>query len=99
MCLVGTKCDLEGKRSVSVKDVQTFAAAKNVYTIETSAKTNKNVERCFIDCASMLFKRLAWPNHVPQEKTFRAKVGIEESDWIVRNENEIRQQQQKCSIM
>jgi hypothetical protein len=35
VCLVGMKSDLEAKRSVPLKDVDTLAAAKHIYTIET----------------------------------------------------------------
>ena len=43
--LVGNKCDLEGNRKVSQEEANAKAAEWNVPYVETSAKTNVNVDK------------------------------------------------------
>ena len=43
--LVGNKCDLEGNRKVSHEEANAKAAEWNVPYVETSAKTNVNVDK------------------------------------------------------
>lgn len=100
--LVGTKADNDCKRMVSLRDVQQLASIKNISFIETSTKSNINVDESFTQCASLLFKRLAWPNYIPPERVFRQKVGLpEDSDWIVKTDNfgNKNNNASKCNIM
>eukprot|EP01119_Soliformovum_irregulare_P010675 TRINITY_DN2632_c0_g1_i8.p1 TRINITY_DN2632_c0_g1~~TRINITY_DN2632_c0_g1_i8.p1 ORF type:complete len:333 (-),score=56.52 TRINITY_DN2632_c0_g1_i8:1-999(-) len=90
MCLVGTKCDVEMKRSSSSSNNsnssnqgQELAQSLKIPYFETSAKTNEGVSQAFERCTEMIYKSLAWPNYVPPEIVFRNKVGVAEVDWYV----------------
>jgi small GTP-binding protein len=45
--LVGNKCDLEDKREVTFQEGKDFADNNGMKFIETSAKTNQNVDEAF----------------------------------------------------
>jgi len=83
VCLVGTKADIE-KRAVSYETAKNLALSFGVPYFETSSKRNSGVNECFTQCASNVFKILAWPNYVPQEIVFRTMVGLPEVDWVVK---------------
>lgn len=55
--LVGNKCDLEGNRKVSQEEANAKAAEWNVPYVETSAKTNVNVDKAFYDLLQMCSKK------------------------------------------
>lgn len=56
MFLVGNKCDLDGLREVQLENVLEFKELNNIlYFIETSAKTGKNIEQLFADCAKFIY--------------------------------------------
>nr|VZI05383.1 unnamed protein product [Spirometra erinaceieuropaei] len=63
MIVVGNKKDLESNRQVSTDEAKSWTAAHNLRYIETSAKTNENVEAAFIQLSSMVF------NQKRQQKT------------------------------
>ena len=54
--LVGNKSDLENKREVSVEEGKEFAKNHNLIFMETSAKTNNNVQKLFEYFAYKLIK-------------------------------------------
>jgi len=84
--LIGSKSDLDSKRVVSQASAQEFAKAYQMPYLEISSKTGENVEQCFIDTAKLIFRSMAWPNYVPQEKLFRLLIGVKEVDWCVKVE-------------
>ena len=45
--LVGTKSDLQSKRMVPYTTIKTYIESKGLSYIETSSKTNENVNNCF----------------------------------------------------
>uniref|UniRef100_A0A094ZPK5 Ras-related protein Ral-A n=1 Tax=Schistosoma haematobium TaxID=6185 RepID=A0A094ZPK5_SCHHA len=49
--LVGNKVDLANQRNVSQREAFEYAARKNIEYIETSAKTNHNVQQVFYKMA------------------------------------------------
>jgi len=55
--LVGNKCDLEGNRKVSQEEANAKAAEWNVPYVETSAKTNVNVDKVFFDLMREIKRR------------------------------------------
>lgn len=56
--LVGNQKDRETEREVATEKGEKFKKDKNLdYFIETSAKTNENVEQTFITAAKMLYKK------------------------------------------
>ena len=56
--LVGNKCDLEGKRAVSVEEGQKFANDNQLLFFETSAKNGTNIEEIFTESASILIDKI-----------------------------------------
>jgi len=56
VCIVGNKCDLDAMREVYTESVLEFKEMNNIhYYTETSAKTGKNVETLFTDCARFIY--------------------------------------------
>lgn len=54
--IVGNKCDLDMMREVQLDSVLDFKNMNNImYFIETSAKTGKNIETLFSDCAKFIY--------------------------------------------
>ena len=54
--IVGNKCDLDSMREVYVDNVLEFKEMNSIhYFAETSAKTGKNVESLFTDCARFIY--------------------------------------------
>jgi len=47
MIVVGNKCDLEDARQISRKEAETFCRSMSVEYIESSAKTNINIDNVF----------------------------------------------------
>ena len=58
LILVGNKSDLESKREVSKEEAESFAASHGLMYIETSAKTNENVDFCFNSLAEQVLQRI-----------------------------------------
>ena len=58
ICLIGNKCDLEGKRAVSYEEGKNFAEENNLLFFETSAKDGTNIQECFIESATILVDKI-----------------------------------------
>merc|ERR1712100_608396 len=56
--LVGNKCDLGSKRAVEKKSAEDFATKLDIPFLETSAKSNNNVEAAFLVMASKIKARI-----------------------------------------
>ncbi|CAF1499059.1 unnamed protein product [Rotaria magnacalcarata] len=52
--LIGTKSDLKTRRMVSPDMIKSYAEKYNLSYLETSSKTNENVEKCFVDFTRIL---------------------------------------------
>lgn len=56
--LLGNKCDLDHMREVTLENILEFKENNQIlYAQETSAKTGKNVDRLFTDCARFLYEK------------------------------------------
>lgn len=55
--LVGNKCDLYNKRTVTKQEAEMFASNENMQYYETSAKSSQNVEAVFNSLSSNLMKK------------------------------------------
>ena len=58
ICLIGNKCDLEGKRAVSYEEGKNFAEENNLLFYETSAKDGTNIQECFNDSTTLLVDKI-----------------------------------------
>lgn len=52
--LVGTKADLQSRRMVQYSMIKAYTEKANLTYIETSSKTNENIERCFTNFTGTL---------------------------------------------
>lgn len=56
--LIGNKCDLAHRRSVSTEEGVQFAKENGLIFMETSAKTAQNVEDAFINTAAKIYHKI-----------------------------------------
>jgi small GTP-binding protein len=54
--LLGNKCDLSDSREVQKEDVEIFCNEKKIDFLETSAKTNVNLDEAFKKMVELIFK-------------------------------------------
>lgn len=71
--LIGNKCDLEEKRQVSYEQGKEFADTYGMKFIETSAKTNHNVQDAYVTMTKEIISQA-------QEKEKVIKQGEEKSE-------------------
>merc|ERR1711971_960028 len=55
--ILGNKCDMEDKRVISKERGETIARENGIRFLETSAKTNVNIERAFIDLSEAILEK------------------------------------------
>ena len=55
--ILGNKCDMEDKRVISKERGETIARENGVRFLETSAKTNVNIERAFVDLSETILNK------------------------------------------
>ena len=58
ICLVGNKCDLEGRRAVSYEEGEKFATDNQLLFFETSAKEGNNISEMFTESATILVDKI-----------------------------------------
>ncbi|CAF5227582.1 unnamed protein product, partial [Rotaria magnacalcarata] len=56
--LVGTKSDLKLRRKISHDMIEAYVAKNNLSYVETSSKTNENVEECFVHFTRILMAHI-----------------------------------------
>lgn len=57
--LIGNKCDWEGRRVVAKEKGDGLARSQNIPFLETSAKTNYNIEEAFEKLARLILKKVS----------------------------------------
>jgi small GTP-binding protein len=57
--LIGNKADLKNKIKISEEDAKEFSRKNDIELIITSAKTGKNVEKCFIDLTTKILEKMS----------------------------------------
>lgn len=55
--ILGNKCDMEDKRVISKERGETIARENGIRFLETSAKTNVNIERAFMDLSESILDK------------------------------------------
>ncbi len=55
--ILGNKCDMEDKRMISRERGETIACENGVRFLETSAKTNVNIERAFLELSESILDK------------------------------------------
>ena len=88
--LVGNKTDKEAERKVSVKEGEILAKEKNFFFLETSAKTDDNVQKLFYYCLYRLIEYYKKHEYIENSQISLSNSNIEEISTI-------RQPESKCS--
>lgn len=58
IALIGNKCDLDSRRTVSTEEGARFARENNLLFLETSAKTAFNIEEAFTNSARAIYAKI-----------------------------------------
>jgi Ras-related protein Rab-8A len=74
--LVGNKCDAQGERRVSQEEGRRLANDYGLSFLETSAKSNINVEEAFYTLARMVKKRVIDPEQAAIADTPTSNVDL-----------------------
>jgi len=61
--ILGNKCDMEDKRVISKERGETIARENSVKFLETSAKTNVNIERAFTELSESILDKFPGNGH------------------------------------
>ena len=77
IALAGNKADLADKRQVDTEEARAYAEENGILFLETSAKTNQNVEPMFVQIAELL----------PKEQSNEEESGDRFGDIIVPSSN------------
>ena len=88
--LVGNKTDKEAERKVSVKEGEILAKEKNFFFLETSAKTDDNVQKLFYYCLYRLIEYYKKHEYIENSQISLSNSNTEEISTI-------RQPESKCS--
>lgn len=62
--LVGNKCDMNSMRRVTADEATALAKSYNINYIEASAKSNINVEQCFVGITREIITQVGKPKYV-----------------------------------
>jgi len=74
--LVGNKCDLDSKRSVSTAEGEAFAKEHGLLFIETSAKTAAEVEQAFVMTSDRVLEKVKAGKLDPSDEMSGIKEGM-----------------------
>ncbi|XP_039778288.1 ras-related protein Rab-2-A-like [Panicum virgatum] len=85
MVLVGNKCDLSNRRSVSYEEGERFAREHGMIFMEASAKTAQNVEEAFTTAARIVIKKIK-EGVIDSSGTEKSNFAGEERSWLSKND-------------
>ncbi|KAF8721265.1 hypothetical protein HU200_023192 [Digitaria exilis] len=74
--LIGNKCDLSDRRTVSYEEGESFAKAHGLFFMESSAKTAHNVEEAFTMAARTVYKKIEDGIFDPSPKVFNSFLSL-----------------------
>ncbi|KAM3138710.1 hypothetical protein pb186bvf_009274 [Paramecium bursaria] len=75
--LVGNKSDLEQERQVSFEEAKQFAHSNDIGFMETSAKSNHNVDQMFQQTAELILFKINKGLIDPRNEQFGVRIGSE----------------------
>ena len=84
--LIGNKCDMAEKRKVTFEQGKEFADTHGMKFIETSAKTNKNVEESFVTMTKEIVS-LSSEKEKGSSKEQKPKIDLKKSNQILKAQN------------
>jgi GTPase SAR1 family protein len=58
--IIGNKCDMDDKRVISVERGMEISKHHNIQFLETSAKTNVNIDQAFYDITKRILERVSF---------------------------------------
>ena len=99
LVLIGNKNDLESSRKVSYDEGEDFAKKYGMLFYETSAKTGKNINEVFMNSCSEIAKKINNGFYDLNRDTCGIKVGFNNQESIVLDENINKRQKEKKRSM
>jgi Ras-related protein Rab-2A len=94
--LVGNKCDYESRRQVPREVGEKFAREHDLLFLETSAKTNENVEEAFTRTAQEIYKKIQRGVFDVSNEAYGIKVGAGSSGNADRTYNSKSEEKKGC---
>lgn len=82
--LIGNKSDLEHRRSVSYEEGAQFAKENGLIFLETSAKSDTNVEEAFVQTAEKIYENIKNEVYDVSNEAHGIKVGVSSSSSSAR---------------
>ncbi|CAD8144847.1 unnamed protein product [Paramecium octaurelia] len=93
--LVGNKNDLEQERQVSFEEAKQFAQDNEIGFMETSAKTNYNVDQMFTKLAEIILFKIQKGIIDPKNESFGVRVGSEYQKYLASISNDSKQDEKE----
>jgi Ras-related protein Rab-2A len=81
--LVGTKCDLDNKRTVGIMEARRYAQENNMLFEEVSSKkSNENIDKCFTGLAAEIYKAIQTGKINIDEKAIKTGLYVDKRDLV-----------------
>jgi Ras-related protein Rab-1A len=85
--LIGNKCDQNSSRKVEESEAQQFAKDKNLIYLETSAKSDENIQKLFYYCVYKLIKYYDKNDYTEEDNTQLNSSHTEEIKIMMTSQN------------